>query len=127
MARRGSPRRSSGVYVGDAVVDIRAAQAAGMPSIAVTWGAGARDDLVAAGPDHVIDDVAALHAVVGVISGVAGCPAGGRFSGSSRPVVISVTVGAGAPFAASAGSQGQPAIRDIQGRLIHGANCALPR
>lgn len=52
------------VYVGDAVVDIRAAQAAGMPSIAVTWGAGARDDLVAAGPDHVIDDVAALHAVL---------------------------------------------------------------
>jgi len=35
-----------------------------MPSIAVTWGAGARDDLVAAGPDHVIDDVAALHAVL---------------------------------------------------------------
>lgn len=52
------------VYVGDAVVDIRAAQAAGMSSIAVTWGAGSRDDLVAAQPDHLLDDVAALHTLL---------------------------------------------------------------
>ena len=30
------------VYVGDAVVDVRAARAAGMAAVAVTWGAGAR-------------------------------------------------------------------------------------
>ncbi len=38
------------VYIGDAVVDVRAARAAGMASIAVTWGAGEVADLVAAGP-----------------------------------------------------------------------------
>ena len=38
------------VYIGDAVVDVLAAKAAGMASIAVTWGAGDRADLLAAGP-----------------------------------------------------------------------------
>ena len=51
------------VYIGDAVVDVRAAQAAGMASIAVTWGAGEVADLVAAGPDcvvHTVDELRAL-------------------------------------------------------------------
>jgi pyrophosphatase PpaX len=37
-------------YIGDAVVDVLAAQAAGMDPIAVTWGAGVLDELSAAGP-----------------------------------------------------------------------------
>jgi len=41
-------------YVGDAVVDIEAAQAAGMVSIAVTWGAGEEGALRAARPDHLV-------------------------------------------------------------------------
>lgn len=39
------------VYVGDAVVDIVAAKAAGMAALAVTWGAGTVEALRAADPD----------------------------------------------------------------------------
>lgn len=48
------------VYVGDAVVDVVAARAAGMASIAVTWGAGSREALLAAAPDVLVDDVPTL-------------------------------------------------------------------
>lgn len=47
-------------YVGDAVVDILAARAAGMSSVAVTWGAGRREALAAARPSHLVDTVTAL-------------------------------------------------------------------
>ena len=50
------------VYVGDATVDVLAAQRAGMASVAVTWGAGERDELVSAGPDAVVDTVDGLRA-----------------------------------------------------------------
>lgn len=50
------------VYVGDATVDVLAAKGAGMAAVAVTWGAGERDALVAAGPDAVVDTVADLQA-----------------------------------------------------------------
>jgi pyrophosphatase PpaX len=49
-------------YVGDATVDVLAARAAGMAAVAVTWGAGERDALVAAGPQAVVDTVAGLSA-----------------------------------------------------------------
>ena len=49
------------VYVGDAVVDVQAARRAGMASVAVTWGAGARDDVVASEPDVVADTVQELR------------------------------------------------------------------
>ena len=49
------------VYVGDAGVDIRAARAAGMAAIAVTWGAGARNELESLRPDAVVDSVAELR------------------------------------------------------------------
>lgn len=52
------------VYVGDAVVDVLAARAAGMDVIAVTWGAGERVDLVAAGPTAVVDSVAELRSLL---------------------------------------------------------------
>lgn len=52
------------VYVGDAVVDVQAAQAAGMHVAAVTWGAGLRPDLEAAGPDQLVDTVPDLHRVL---------------------------------------------------------------
>jgi pyrophosphatase PpaX len=52
------------VYIGDAVVDVRAALAAGMDVIAVTWGAGERADLVAAGPTAVVDSVAELRSLL---------------------------------------------------------------
>jgi pyrophosphatase PpaX len=50
------------VYVGDATVDVLAARAAGMASVAVTWGAGTREALLATGPDAVADTVAGLAA-----------------------------------------------------------------
>lgn len=52
------------VYVGDATVDILAAQSAGMASVAVTWGAGTPDDLASARPDHLCHSVAELRAVL---------------------------------------------------------------
>ncbi len=52
------------VYVGDAVVDIEAARAAGMLSIAVTWGAQDRASLLAAGPDHLVDTTGELTALL---------------------------------------------------------------
>ena len=52
------------VYVGDAVVDVQAARAAGMAAVAVTWGAGARSDVVAAGPDVVADTVDELRSAL---------------------------------------------------------------
>lgn len=49
------------VYVGDAVVDVQAARAAGMAAVGVTWGAGLIDQLKAAEPDALVDDVDALR------------------------------------------------------------------
>lgn len=56
--------RGDAVYVGDAVVDVRAAHAAGLASIAVTWGAGIRSELVEAGPTLVVDTMAQLRAAL---------------------------------------------------------------
>ncbi|MGV8909378.1 MAG: HAD family hydrolase [Propionicimonas sp.] len=61
MQRLGVPADEC-VYIGDAVVDVRAARAAGMASIAVTWGAGERADLVSAGPLVVVDTMDELRA-----------------------------------------------------------------
>lgn len=51
-------------YVGDAAVDVLAARAAGMTSIAVTWGAGSRARLETVSPDHLVDSAAELDAVL---------------------------------------------------------------
>lgn len=51
-------------YVGDALVDIQAAQAAGMDAIAVTWGAGDPDALLAASPTATASTVAELRALL---------------------------------------------------------------
>jgi pyrophosphatase PpaX len=50
------------VYVGDAVTDVVAGRAAGMATIAVTWGAATADDLADAGPTAVVSSVAELAA-----------------------------------------------------------------
>ena len=57
-------RPADAVYVGDAIYDVRAAKAAGMASIAVSWGAGVRDDLSNEGPTAIVDTVDALRALV---------------------------------------------------------------
>ena len=52
------------VYVGDAVVDVEAAHAAGMAAVAVTWGAGEVAALQAAGPVETVASVPALLEVL---------------------------------------------------------------
>lgn len=52
------------VYVGDAVVDLGAADAAGMAGIGVTWGAGLPDALRAHPSVAVVDTVAQLREVL---------------------------------------------------------------
>ena len=52
------------VYVGDAAVDVIAARNAGLPAVAVTWGAGVRADIEATDPVALCDMVAELRAVL---------------------------------------------------------------
>jgi pyrophosphatase PpaX len=49
------------VYVGDAVVDILAGQAAGMSQIGVNWGASQAGELLAAEPTAVVDSIGQLQ------------------------------------------------------------------
>lgn len=51
-------------YVGDAVVDVLAAQAAGMHPVAVTWGAGTPGDLRAAGAADLADTAGELLGIL---------------------------------------------------------------
>lgn len=44
------------LLIGDSATDIETARNAGMRSLAVTWGFRDRDELIAARPDHLIDD-----------------------------------------------------------------------
>ena len=52
------------VYVGDAVVDLRAAAAAGTAGIGVTWGAGVREDLDAEPAHAIVDTVPHLQSLL---------------------------------------------------------------
>ncbi|MCW5953203.1 MAG: HAD-IA family hydrolase [Propionibacteriaceae bacterium] len=52
------------VYVGDALVDIQAARAAGVDVIAVTWGAGEPDSLLDAGPTALASTVEELRTLL---------------------------------------------------------------
>ncbi|GAA2737534.1 HAD family hydrolase [Pedococcus aerophilus] len=61
-AQRLGAAPSDCVYVGDATVDVQAARAAGMGALGVTWGAGHRSALEAAGPLAVVDDAVGLRA-----------------------------------------------------------------
>ena len=56
------PERAA--YVGDAPFDIDAARAAGVTSVAVSWGAFTEEALRAAGPDHLFKD---LNSAVGFL------------------------------------------------------------
>ena len=44
-------------YVGDSPFDVAAAKAAGIPSVAVSWGAFSEDTLRAAEPDYLVPDL----------------------------------------------------------------------
>jgi len=51
-------------YVGDTAVDMRAAKAAGMGAVAVTWGTGTRESLAEAEPDAIVDTREELREVL---------------------------------------------------------------
>lgn len=70
-ARRLGVDPAACAYVGDAVVDVQAARAAGMAAVAVTWGAGVEDALRALGPDAVARDVAELRTALADLLGLA--------------------------------------------------------
>jgi pyrophosphatase PpaX len=58
-------RADEAAYVGDAPFDVKAAKAAGLFSIAVTWGGiHTRERLEAEAPDALVDTAAELHGVV---------------------------------------------------------------
>ncbi|TNF30839.1 MAG: HAD family hydrolase [Deltaproteobacteria bacterium] len=53
-------------FVGDSVVDVETARAAGMPCVAVTWGYAERERLASSGPRTLADDVPALADALGL-------------------------------------------------------------
>ena len=52
----GSIPKERAAYVGDSF-DVEAAKAAGLMSVAVSWGAFSEDALRASGPDHLVPDI----------------------------------------------------------------------
>lgn len=55
VARRMGAPPGEIILLGDSVPDVQTARAAGMRSVAATWGFRSREELAAAGPDHLID------------------------------------------------------------------------
>jgi pyrophosphatase PpaX len=53
----GGVPRSEAAYVGDSPFDVAAAKAAGIESVAVSWGAFSEDTLRLAEPDHLVEDI----------------------------------------------------------------------
>ena len=53
----GNVPREQAAYVGDSPFDVAAAKAAGVKSVAVSWGAFSEDTLRAAEPDHLVPDL----------------------------------------------------------------------
>ena len=56
----GDVQRDKAVYVGDSPFDVQAAKAAGLTSVAVSWGAFSEDTLREAEPDHLVPDIDAV-------------------------------------------------------------------
>lgn len=52
------------VYIGDALVDIDGAHNAGLPGVAVTWGAFTAEQLAAAAPEYTVADADELRALL---------------------------------------------------------------
>lgn len=59
VARLGG-RPADAVFIGDSLIDAGTAAAAGIPFVAVTWGFGAREALVATRPAALVDRVESL-------------------------------------------------------------------
>ena len=60
----GGVPKEEAAYVGDSPFDVEAATAAGLTSVAVSWGAFTEDRLREAEPDHLVPDVESAVAVL---------------------------------------------------------------
>ena len=56
----GDVPKEQAAYVGDSPFDVQAAKAAGLRSVAVSWGAFSEDTLREAEPDHLVSDIDAV-------------------------------------------------------------------
>jgi pyrophosphatase PpaX len=56
----GGVSKEEAAYIGDSPFDVEAAKAAGLTSVAVSWGAFSEDTLREAGPDHLVPDIDAV-------------------------------------------------------------------
>ncbi len=56
----GNVPKDEAVYVGDSPFDVQAAKAAGLRSVAVSWGAFSEDTLRQADPDYLVPDIDAV-------------------------------------------------------------------
>ena len=63
LARLGREPREA-LFLGDSTIDLQAARAAGVRAVAALWGACSREALLEAGPQHLLDDVRDLPALV---------------------------------------------------------------
>lgn len=62
----GNVPKEQAAYVGDSPFDVQAAKAAGLRSVAVSWGAFSEDTLREAEPDHLVPDIdAAVDVLLG--------------------------------------------------------------
>lgn len=66
MARTGADDVRQVMAIGDTLADIEAARRAGVTAVAVRTGGTPEEDLVAAAPDHIIDDFSHLAELIGV-------------------------------------------------------------
>jgi pyrophosphatase PpaX len=55
-----------GAFIGDAAADVIAGRAAGLTTIAVSWGSPDHDDLHAAAPDQIVHSAEELTAALGL-------------------------------------------------------------
>jgi len=60
------------LFLGDSPIDLEASRAAGVRAVAALWGACSREALLEAGPQHLLDDVRDLPALVERLQAEAG-------------------------------------------------------
>jgi phosphoglycolate phosphatase len=63
LSALGAPERRT-LYLGDSLIDLETARAAGVPVALVSWGFTPRSVLQAAGPDHLLDTPAELARLI---------------------------------------------------------------
>jgi phosphoglycolate phosphatase-like HAD superfamily hydrolase len=58
----------TGAFIGDSAADVIAGRAAGLRTIAVSWGSPDQDELRASNPDVIVDTMDELAAALGLVA-----------------------------------------------------------